>query len=236
MAYGGAGPLHATELAEKMSIRHVVIPPMAGLFSTLGLLFADTNKDYIKTTMLPLKKIATLNKLLFRLTEQADAWFEENNIQLRQRKIGFSADLRYFHQNYELNLPIPGQVIMKEDIPTIRERFHELHARTYGHSAPKEKIQVVNLRLRATKFIPKPDWPKLNLLTNKSNRVQFKTRFVFFEDKELGCRIYERSQLPPGIKIKGPAIIQEKESTTLIGPKWHSQVDNGGNLHIKLIS
>jgi N-methylhydantoinase A len=233
MAYGGAGPLHATELAEKMSIHHVIIPPMAGLFSSLGLLFADTKKDFVKTTMLPLTKRAYLNRILFRLTKQADAWFEQNHISLMRRKISFSADLRYFHQNYELNLPLPSQVIMKQDIPTIRDRFHEIHAKTYGHSAPEEKMQVVNLRLRATKFNPKPEWPKLNLLKNKSNRAPFKTRFVYFEDKGLECRIYERLQLPTNVKIKGPSVIQEKESTTLVGPSWSILVDEIGNLHLK---
>jgi len=124
------------------------------------------------------------------------------------------------------------QVILKEDIPTIRERFHELHAKTYGHSAPKEKIQVVNLCLRATKLNPKPEWPKLNLLKNKSNKVPFKTKFVYFEDKELESRVYERSKLPPGSKLKGSAIIQEKESTTLVGPSWLFRVDEIGNLHL----
>jgi N-methylhydantoinase A len=232
MAYGGAGPLHATELAEKMSIRHVIIPPMAGLFSTLGLLFADTNKNFVKTTMLPLTGRTALNRSLFRLTKQADAWFERNNIPLRQRKISFSADLRYFNQNYELNLPIPGQVILKENIPTIRDRFHEMHAKTYGHSAPKEKIQVVNLRLSVTKLNSKPEWPKLNVQKNKSNKVPFKTRFAYFGDKELECRVYERSKLPPGSKLKGSAIIQEKESTTLVGPSWSFRVDEIGNLHL----
>jgi len=105
MAFGGAGPLHATELAEKMSIRHLIIPPMAGIFSTLGLLFTDTNKDFVKTAMLPLTQKAYLNRILFRLIKKADDWFEKNSVPLKKRKISISGDLRYFHQNYELNLP-----------------------------------------------------------------------------------------------------------------------------------
>jgi N-methylhydantoinase A len=233
MAYGGAGPLHATELAEKMSIRHVIIPQMAGLFSTLGLLFADTKKDFVKTTMLPLTRRAFLNKTLYRLTTQADAWFEQNDVPLKLRKITFSADLRYFNQNYELNLPLLSQVIMKEDIPTIRDRFHEKHANTYGHSSPQEKIQVVNLRLRATKLNPKPIWPKLFYSNNTSNKRQFKSRPVFLEGKEYECHIYERALLPIGIKIIGPAIIQEKESTILVGHRWSFKVDKMGNIILR---
>ena len=230
MAFGGAGPLHATELAEKMSIRHVIIPPMAGLFSTLGLLFTDTNKDFVKTAMLPLTQKAYLDRILFRLIKQADAWFEKNSVPLRKRKISISGDLRYFNQNYELNVPIPGLIISKENLQAIQQRFHGIHARTYGHSAPQEKIQVVNLRLRATRLNPKPIWPQHDYSKKPSDRGQLKTRPVFFEGKELECSIYDRSHLPTGIKNMGPAIIQEKESTLLVGIRWSFKVDEMGNI------
>lgn len=230
MAFGGAGPLHATELAEKMSIRHVIIPPMAGLFSTLGLLFTDTNKDFVKTAMLPLTQKAYLDRILFRLIKQADAWFEKNFVPLKERKISISGDLRYFHQNYELNLPIPGMTISEKNIKTIQQKFHNLHARTYGHSSPQEKIQVVNLRLRATKLNPKPIWPQHDYSKKTSDRGQFKTRHVFFEGKELECPIYDRSHLPIGVKIMGPAIVQEKESTVLVGRRWSFKLDERGNI------
>jgi len=234
MAYGGAGPLHAVELAEKMSIRHVIIPPMPGLFSTLGLLFADTSKDFVKTAMQSLHGIALLNRHLFRLTHQASTWFDKNNIPIRQRKISYSADLRYFNQNYELNLPLPGQVVMQEDLQVLHDRFHEMHAKTYGHSSPGEKIQAVNLRLRAIKLNPKPEWPKRNGSACESNHAPFTKRPVYFTDKELTCRIYERSQLQPGRELKGPAVIREKESTTLVGPSWSFRMDDLGSLHLLL--
>ncbi len=108
-----------------------------------------------------------------------------------------------------------------------------MHARTYGYSAPQEKIQVVNLRLRAAKLNPKPIWPKHYYSKNTSDRGQFKTRHVFFEGKELECQIYERSHLPTGIKIMGPAIIQEKESTVLVGLRWSFKVDEMGNINLR---
>jgi len=230
MAFGGAGPLHATELAEKMSIRHLIIPPMAGIFSTLGLLFTDTNKDFVKTAMLPLTQKAYLNRILFRLIKKADDWFEKNSVPLKKRKISISGDLRYFHQNYELNLPLPDMIISKENIQTIQKRFHDVHARTYGHSAPQEKIQVVNLRLRATKLNPKPIWPQHECSKKTSDRELFKTRRVFLESKELECQIYDRSKVPIGIKKMGPAIIQEKESTVLVGIRWSFKLDEMGNI------
>jgi N-methylhydantoinase A len=233
MAFGGAGPLHATELAEKMSMRQVIIPPMAGLFSTLGLLFADTNKDFVKTAMLPLTQRSSLNRILFRLVKQADTWFEKNSVPLKKRKISISGDLRYSHQNYELNLPLPDKIISEENIQTIQQRFHDLHAKTYGHSSPQEKIQVVNLRLRATKLNPKPIWPKRHYSKEQKDIRYIKIRQVFFEGKELKSKIYDRSHLPTGSKMKGPAIIQERESTVLVGLSWAFHVDEMGNIHLR---
>ena len=105
-----------------------------------------------------------------------------------------------------------------------------MHARVYGHSAPQEKIQVVNLRLRATKLNPKPIWPQHDSSKKPSDRRQFKTRHVFLESIELECQIYNRSHLPIDIKNIGPAIIQEKESTVLVGRRWSFKLDKMGNI------
>lgn len=232
IAYGGAGPLHATELAESMSISHVVIPLLPGLFSTIGLLYTDMNIDFVKTVMIPLTRISSLNKILIRLNKQAEAWFENNNVTSKKRKISVSSDLRYYHQNYELSLPFPGSILSKNDIQQIQTAFHEMHTKIYGYSASGENIQVVNLRLRATKLQSKPRMPKLNFTRNLLDGNRIRTRPVWFKNKEFKCRVYERSMLPAGFTFNGPAVVQEKESTTLVGPNWNLQVDPLGNLHM----
>ena len=89
------------------------------------------------------------------------------------------------------------------------------------------------MRLRATKLNPKPIWPKHDYSKDTSDKEQFKTRHVCFEDKELECQIYERSHLPTGMKIMGPAVIQEKESTTIAGVRWALEVDEMGNINLR---
>jgi len=232
IAYGGAGPLHAAELAESMSISHVVIPLLPGLFSTIGLLYADMNIDLVKTVMIPLTRISSLNKILIRLNKQAEAWFENNNVTSKKRKISVSADLRYYHQNYELSLPFPGSILSKNNIQQIQTAFHEMHTKIYGYSASGENIQVVNLRLRATKLQSKPRMPKLNFTRNLLDGNRIRTRPIWFKNKEFKCRVYERSMLPAGFTFNGPAVVQEKESTTLVGPNWNLQVDPLGNLRM----
>jgi N-methylhydantoinase A len=190
------------------------------------------NIDFVKTVMIPLTRISSLNKILIRLNKQAEAWFENNNVTSKKRKISVSADLRYYHQNYELSLPFPGSILSKNDIQQIQTAFHEMHTKIYGYSAYVENIQVVNLRLRATKLQSKPRMPKLNFTGNLLDGNRIRTRPVWFKNKEFKCRVYERSMLPAGFTFNGPAVVQEKESTTLVGPNWNLQVDPLGNLRM----
>ena len=182
--------------------------------------------------MISLTRISSLNKILIRLNKQAEAWFENNSVTSKERKISVSADLRYLHQNYELSLPFPGSILSKNDIQHIQTGFHEMHAKTYGYSASGENIQVVNLRLRATKVQSKPEMPKLNFTGNLLDGNRIRTNPVWFKNKEFKCLVYERSMLPTGFTFNGPAVVQEKESTTLVGPNWNLQVDPLGNLRM----
>ncbi len=233
IAYGGAGPLHATELAEKMSIKHIIIPRIPGLFSTLGLFYADLNTDFVETSMIPLTTPSALNSIISRLKKRAETWFKQNDVNLRQKKIKVSADIRYSHQSYELNLPLPGTALVMDDILALQKEFHEIHAKTYGLSSPGECLQIVNVRLRAIKLLPRPElsgygYPESSSAGNKKER-----RPVWIKREQYDCPFYERSRLCPREKIKGPAVIQENESTILLLPNWNLRVDESGNLHIQ---
>jgi N-methylhydantoinase A len=233
IAYGGAGPLHATELAEKMSIQHIIIPRIPGLFSTLGLFYADLNTDFVETSMMPLKTPSALNSIISRLQKQAEAWFKQNNVNPQQRKIKMSADIRYSHQSHELNLPLPGTALAINDIPVLENEFHKIHAKTYGLSSPEESIQIVNVRLRAIKLLPRPEMPRYDFPESSSAGNTKERRPVWLKNEKWDCPFYERSRLCCGEKIKGPAVIQENESTILLTPGWDLRVDESGNLHIQ---
>lgn len=233
VAYGGAGPLHATELAEKMSIKHIIIPRIPGLFSTLGLFYADLNTDFVETSMIPLATPSTLNRIISRLQKKAEAWFKKNEVNPQQRKIKVSADIRYSHQSYELNLPLPGTALVMNDVLTLQEEFHKIHAKTYGLSSPGETIQIVNVRLRATKLLPRLALPVYDSPGSSRGRKKKKRQTVWIKNEKWDCPFYERSRLRHAERIEGPAVIQENESTTLVTPGWHLRVDKAGNLHIQ---
>lgn len=232
LAYGGAGPLHATELAEAMSISRVIIPRLPGLFSSLGLLYADMSVDFVETVMLPLEPEAlpALNAVMDQFLQEAEAWFAHAQVPMGSRALHASADLRYHRQNYELSLPLPQGHLSSEDVPGILERFHAAHAAAYGHNAPGEKVQVVNLRLQAVRLLPKPRLRTVGKAKDPAPPSLPDDALVWFEGGPCATRIYERAHLCAGHRVPGPAIVRERESTTLVGPGWTMEVDPYGNL------
>ncbi|MBD3415310.1 MAG: hypothetical protein GF421_12885 [Candidatus Aminicenantes bacterium] len=231
IAYGGAGPLHAAELAEKMSISRIVIPQMAGLFSSLGLLFTDMSADFAETVMASLgKDRESINKTLSHLKKKAQKWFEDRDVPEENQKILVSADMRLRRQNYELNTRLPEASLSESDVKKVHKKFHDEHEITYGHKAPEEEIQVVNLRMRAVEIRPKPDFEKIETAEKKRRPDNRGTRKIWFDDKQVDTNIYRRDELLSGHTIGGPALIEEKESTTVFGHRWKAQVGTFGNL------
>ena len=236
VAYGGAGPLHATNLAGNLAIHRVIIPRFPGLFSALGLLNADVTSDFVETVMVTLtpESLDTLNTALARLSAKADAWFQRMNVPGDKGVLRVSADLRYLRQNYELRVTLPGTHISLEDIATIQTQYHQAHEAEYGHSSPGETIQVVYLRLQTVKPLKKPVLkPMGNNSREADNKTSNKNRTVWFQIGRTQCQVYQRNDLKPGDTLKGPAIIQEKEATTLVEALWNLRVDQLGNLVIE---
>ena len=235
IAYGGAGPLHACELAEKMLISRIIIPQMAGLFSSLGLLFSDLSTDFVETVMIALEgNTQKINKAVSSLQKKADMWFEGKKVPERNRKVLASADMRLIRQNYELNIPMPVCPISESDMDKIKSAFHDKHEQIYGHKTPEEDIQVVNLRIRAVEVRKKPGLIRLKKSEKNRFPEQQGIRNVWYEDKRMKTKIYSRNKLLCRHHIDGPAVIEERESTTVLGPDWKATVDEWGNLVLEI--
>lgn len=242
LAYGGAGPLHAAALAEELSIRKVIIPRFPGIFSALGLLCSDFVVDFSKAVLLSLEKenLKTLNLACNSLFKQAEDWFQRTSVSARDRDISFSCDLRYFSQNYELNIPFPKNSFSSESVKALREKFNRAHHNHYGHYASEEPIQIVNLRLRASKKVKKPGFPEIEKASGFLEKACIGKRDVWVQSGivkrkkvKCSCRVFKRSALKAGHEVKGPAVIEEEESTTFFGPSWRMAVDSYGNLVLK---
>ena len=156
-AFGGAGPVHAAALAEELGIPEVVVPPIPGGFSALGLVATDLRRDWSHTFYAPIGSIDldALNRRLEDLEGRAEAMLRGAGVPEPNRVIERAADCRYAKQAYELTVPLAGGAITRESLEGLAGEFHARHLRTYGHENPDESVQMVNVRVTATGRMPR---------------------------------------------------------------------------------
>lgn len=233
VAFGGAGPLHACELADALHIPRVLIPATPGVLSALGMLLADTLKDYVRTIMVPVEESQQLvSATLVELEEMGRRDLASEGVSAEQIVIETSLDLRYVGQSYELNIPFEG------DMLDASAAFHQAHERRFGYSDPNERVQVVNVRLKARGLNTYPALERLEVVTQFSPEPAMMRDVVFAQGDGLtreSIPIYERATLCSGASFSGPAIVTQYDTTTLVPPEWYARVDGVGNLIIERV-
>lgn len=231
LAFGGAGPLHACELAAALRIPRVLVPTIPGVLSALGTLVADTLKDYVRTVMLDAPQAdETINRVLTELEEQGRRDLEREGIAPERIMLERYLDMRYVGQSYELVVPFEG------DRAAAVERFHAAHERRFGYSDPEEPVQIVNVRLKARGVDTHPVLERREVVKD-AKAVPTGTQTVIFADatSATGWRTYEaaryeRANLLPGTTFNGPAIVTQYDTTTVLPPNWRAFVDAVDNL------
>ena len=225
MAFGGAGPLHACEVARELGITQVLLPPAPGTLCSLGLLMADTRFDLSQSYIMiaEAQNLSEMNRIFSQLTEEGDKMLENEGIAKEDRAFVYSLDCRYERQNYEITVEIPTGEITEEVLAGLVEQFHQEHERSYGYYDQKKKIQMVNYRVGAIGTIDKPDLSEHPVEENPQVPAPVEVRKVRFEGSSeyLDTNIYQRTQLPCGCTVSGPAIIEQMDSTSIIPPGWH---------------
>jgi N-methylhydantoinase A len=229
VAFGGAGGLHACELAESLAIPTVVIPALPGALSAIGILESDVVRDFSRTVLwrtgdgLPR---TALEKKFRELESTAKKEFAAEGWRgaLRYAR---SLDLRYCGQGYELNVPTGTDLI---------PRFHDAHQQRYGYHHAGREIEIVTLRLHATLRTPHP-----KLDSRSTRRAGLSPRFVpvervpvIFHGRVLTTPVYERTELPSHRKLIGPAVITEYSATTIVPPQKAFRFDTHANLIIEV--
>jgi N-methylhydantoinase A len=237
IAFGGAGPLHAVAIAREISIPTVVIPKLPGNFSALGMLMAQWRHDFVRTLVGDLGMIDAHGAA--RAFDELRVAGEEAlaRDQLAGGQFDFAADLRYRGQEHTIPIAVARAQDLTADSEGTRARFDEQHDRRYGHAAPEQSIEVVNLRLVVT--MPRMDdvidrW--LSEPWKAEQAAPEQRRSVVFDDSEkaVNARILWRSALAAGSEIVGPAVIEEPNSTTLIAPGDRAVVNDSGHIVITL--
>ena len=236
MAFGGAGPVHAVDLAAEFPCAAVVIPPDPGTFSALGLLATDLRHDFthsVLTIASDLDRDAT-EAILRGLEAEGEKALRRDGIPQSRVELRRSADLRYRGQSFELQVPIPSHPFDDHVLETVERAFHAEHQATHGFSVAGEPIELVNLRVTAIGTIDKPTPRALAAREPSVADTPAGTRPCnFFETGGVvEAALYERDVLPIGARFTGPAIIEESNSTTVISPGSTAEVDELGNIWI----
>ncbi len=228
LPFGGAGPMHALEMAEALHISRVLIPRYPGVLSALGLILADFVKDYSLTVMRDMADVteeelaAAFAPLLAQgRADIAAEGFAEKDILLEK-----ALDLRYKGQSFELVVPISSY-----DIQEVTKAFHAGHEKRYGYARPDALVELVNIRLTARGVRKRPEAARIQKAPSPdpSASTVGSTR-VRFGGTWHEAPVYERALLLPGHEITGPALIAQEDATTVVPPGWRGRVDEWLNV------
>ena len=233
-AFGGAGPLHAGEVAHELSIGRVIIPPNPGILCAQGLLNSDLVADFVQTALASFgsESVVRINAVGRELNGRANAWFKREKVPIAERRAVWAIDLRYTGQNYELAIPCPALPLVAADLADITGRFHAAHEQAYGFRQDGEPIQFVSLRVKLAGILEKPALLKLG--KRAPGKPVAIRKVAFAKDSWLEAPVYRRLDLAPGQTLAGPAIIEQMDCTTPIFPGDLLRVDDWGNLVIDL--
>jgi N-methylhydantoinase A len=217
MAFGGAGPLHACEVAERLDIPRVLIPRYPGVLCAFGLLFADVIRDYSRAILRVVDDHtpAQLQTLLSGMIAQAQVDLTDEGIANQAMLFRPSLDMRYKGQSFELNVPFVTEA------NSLSDAFHNAHERAYGHVMRSRAVEVVNLRLQAVGVVDKPLLsPEIIAGSRCASSLQTRNNLAF----------YDREALVPGDYFNGPSLVFQLDSTVYIASGWTARVDGWQNL------
>ncbi|TXL79616.1 hydantoinase/oxoprolinase family protein [Vineibacter terrae] len=239
VAFGGAGPLHGAEVAAMLGIPEVIVPPHPGITSAVGLLTTDLKYDTIRTQfqVSDAVDVDRLNRDCLDMQAELARQFEADKIPAADVTWQRVGDLRYVGQGYELKIPLPGGTIDAAGLAGIWDAFHKAHAAEYGHAFEASPIEIVNVRVSGIGAMPKltrppaPAGGSLDAARLRTSACVFRVDGTL---KSFETPVYQRAKLPVEERFEGPAIILQKDSTTVVPPRTTAMVDTSGSIIITL--
>ncbi|MDH3603455.1 MAG: hydantoinase/oxoprolinase family protein [Candidatus Tectomicrobia bacterium] len=238
VAFGGAGPLHAADVARSIGMRHVLIPSHPGLLSAMGLLHADRRGDFSLTRLVlaQYESLPAINEGMARLRQQAEAWrSDEQRGEPRDDASTthqWRLDMRYVGQNSELRMDVDRDSLNAQDLEQLIACFHEQHQVAYGYEMREQPVEVVTLRLAVTVAQAAPPQHEVRR-AGPVAQAQRQERLVWFpETGFIPTPVYERERLPVDADVQGPCIIEQMDTTTVAPPQAALHIDTLSNLHL----
>ena len=242
LPFGGAGPLHASEVARSLGISRFLVPAAPGILCAQGLIASDLKDDIVRSARVKLeeKNLPQVRKILEALVKDAEAWFTRESVKPADQKMNVSIDMRFVGQNFELPVPVGiavgGKLPQLSNVEKLRSRFFAVHDQFYGFHNKADPVEIINIRLTASAAMTKLREPKI-ARTKAVRPKPFGSRPVWFaRTRPVKTPIYDRADLRPGQTIAGPAVVEQFDSTTVLYPSDRLVVDDAGNLLVRIQS
>jgi N-methylhydantoinase A len=230
---GGAGPVHGAALAAEMGLAEVLVPEAPGVLAAFGLLAAAIEHHHARTLQArtDIADLDAVNRCLGELDAAGRARMREEGVPADQVRVGYAADMRYVGQAYELEVPLAVPVT-RARMPQVLAAFHAVHERVYGYARTQQPVEFVNFRAVHTYPLPRPRVAPAARATGPAADARLGERPAYFGGFRPTA-IYERSRLPLGSRLEGPAIVEQSDTTTVIPPGVTAVVDDAGNLRLR---
>jgi N-methylhydantoinase A len=227
VAFGGAGGLHACDLAAALEMRGVLFPVFPGALSAIGILRADVVRDFSWTVLLPVRDPSDArrkaNGVLRKVQRHADHFLRREGFAKGRRRFEYRFDVRYVGQAYDLSVPASADFVAA---------FHGAHERAYGHADRHRPVEIVNVRCRATGSSGRIELPRIGRVAAGTHPPVERKVKCYFVGRTVQTSLYEREKLRAGHQFSGPAIVVEYSATSLIPAGWLARVDAYGQIRL----
>jgi N-methylhydantoinase A len=226
LAFGGGGPSHAFLLARDIGISRVLVPPHPGVLCAAGSLAADMRRDFVRSLhrVLDSNAMEEIGTILNALAADGTAWLDAQNLTFVDRRVEWSADVRYLGQSFEISIPLTEADLNEA---AFRAKFHTAYEVLYGYMDEAAALEIRDLRVTAIGVSPKPTLAKLEA---RSGAPPKRERTIFLDGRPMRAAVYTRDDLPAGFTFAGPAIVEQFDTTVFVTPEFTVSVDAYGNL------
>jgi N-methylhydantoinase A len=239
IAYGGAGPLHASSIAREIGMQRVIVPRVPGHFCAFGMLFSDLRYDLVRTWFARLADVSfdAIHAVYEELIGEGRKALAASGIRSQRVTVARAADMRYVGQEHPVTVHLPADVFRRRNAQALKRQFDEEHLRRYGTNAPDEPAEIVSLRATVAGVLSKPPLERIERGAREPRASAKRgTRRAYFAEigKAVATPTFAREALRAGNGIAGPALIEEHASTTVLLPGDRMRVDGFGNLVIEV--
>ncbi|MEM9683387.1 MAG: hydantoinase/oxoprolinase family protein, partial [Pseudomonadota bacterium] len=236
IAFGGAGPVHAYNLARLLKLNRLIVPLGAGVTSALGFLVAAPAIDYVRSYVSRVEQIdwSQLNGLFDEMETEARALLVEAGAKQDEIMIDRSADMRHVGQGFEISVPVGGGRLGEDTGAALRESFFDSYQQLFERTVRDVPIEALNWRIAASAPVPNIALNFGGQPKGTGEALKGQREVYFAETGFAPCDVYDRYALKPGDDFSGPAVVEERESTTVVGPGATVSVDRFHNLVIDM--